>query len=271
MFNLSGQCFIFVCQPPQWRVVLTGKRRCKGRQGRRRQQQRGPRSLEESCCPLVCKKAEETAVLYSIMGNICFGTQEERPKPSAFSASGHSVASNSIDLAGAGASSSLSTQQNALDAAANNNNSSQNNLNNNRLESTQIDKETREEESRLELLVQTAGRAMVAVRSTRGSNPYYDQGFAAALAQHLEQTTQFPTHVPPLPSATPPAESSVYHRLSQSVWEDLQLGPQGGLAGCAGENPEKYLDRVAESFLDQVVPKKGQLFTNAKPIVESLL
>ena len=65
--------------------------------------------------------------------------------------------------------------------------------------------------------------------------------------------------------------SSVYDRLSQSAWEDLQLGRQGGLAGCAGEDPEKYLDRVAESFLDQVVPKKEQLFTNVKPIVESLL
>lgn len=206
------------------------------------------------------------------MGNICFGTQEERPKPSAFSASGHSVASNSIDPTGGGASSaSHPTLQN--DGAANNNNSSsQNNLNNNnRHESShQVDKETREEESRLELLVQTAGRAMVAVRSTRGSNPYYDQGFAAALAQHLEQTTQFPSQVPPLPP--PSTDSSVYHRLSQSVWEDLQLGPQeGGLAGCAGENPEKYMDRVAESFLDQVIPKKEQLFTNVKPIVESLL
>ena len=208
------------------------------------------------------------------MGNVCFGSKEERSKPSAFTSSGNSIASTSIE--GGGASSSAAhhhhhhaTQQGASDAS--NNNNMNNNNAQNRQEIPEVDKETREEESRLELLVQTAGRAMVAVRSTRGSNPYYDQGFAAALAQHLEQTTKFPIQVPPLPNPVTIANSSVYNRLSQNVWDDLELGRQGGLAGCAGENPEKYLDRVAESFLDQVVPKKEQLFTKVKPIVESLL
>jgi hypothetical protein len=81
------------------------------------------------------------------------------------------------------------------------------------------------------------------------------------LSQHLEQTTNFPFHT---------TASTVYTRLAQPAWEDIVLGTQDGLAGCTGENPETYLDRVAESFLDQVVPQKGQLFTKVKPIVESL-
>lgn len=200
---------------------------------------------------------------YCIMGNACCGASEERPKPSAL-ASGFSLDSNSIDPTTAAGASSQQTAQHADGPTVTRNAAAPD------VEKQQQQHQTSsEEESRLELLVQTAGRAMVAVRSTRGSNPYYDQGFAAALAQHLEQTTQFPVQVPPLPAAA--VESTVYSRLAQPVWDDLVLGRQDGLAGCAGENPEKYLDRVAESFLDQVVPKQEQLFTNVKPIVESLL
>lgn len=223
------------------------------------------------------------------MGNACCGAKEESPKPSALT-SRFSVDSGSLDQTGASQTqfSSAAQQHQAaggdLNSSATNNNLARLSTNSSGLaESSEVDKATREEESRLELLVQTAGRAMVAVRSTRGSIPYYDQGFAAALAQHLEQTTKFPSHAPALPAA--PAEastdsaaaldeeghSSVYKRLAQPAWEDLSLGIKGGLAGCAGENPEKYLDHVAESFLDEVVPKKEQLFTKSKPIVESLL
>jgi hypothetical protein len=45
-------------------------------------------------------------------------------------------------------------------------------------------------------IVNGAARGMVAVRSTRGSTGYYDQGFAGLLAQHLEQTTSFPNKLP---------------------------------------------------------------------------
>ena len=210
------------------------------------------------------------------MGNACCGAKEESSKPSAFQ-SGFSVDSSSVDQTA-----SASAQQQSASASASAQHSSSHAHDSSSghhparaaAETTEVDKETSEEDARLEILVQTAGRAMVAVHSTRGNNPYYDQGFAAALAQHLEQTTQFPTQVPPLPKApslVQDSSSSVYTRLSQPAWEDLQLGSKGGLAGCAGENPEKYLNRVAESFLDQVVPKKEQLFTKVKPIVESLL
>jgi hypothetical protein len=130
-------------------------------------------------------------------------------------------------------------------------------------------KALREEQARLDLVVSTAGRGMVAVRSTRGSTGYYDQGFAAALAEHLERTTQFPSQLEVrLP---PPSSSSVYTRLNQPQWEGVALGSGGGLAGCAGENPNRYMDNVAESLLDSVVPAKQQLFAGVNPIVENLL
>jgi hypothetical protein len=129
----------------------------------------------------------------------------------------------------------------------------------------------REEQARLELIVQATGRGMVAVRSTRGSTGYYDQGFAAALAQHLEQTTQFPAT---LPVSLPPAHptDSIYARLAQPQWEGIALGTKGGgLAGCAGENPNTYMNHVAESYLDATIPKKERLFRGIGPIVENLL
>jgi hypothetical protein len=131
----------------------------------------------------------------------------------------------------------------------------------------------REEEARLQLILQTAGRGMVAVRSTRGSTAYYDQGFAAALYQHLEQTTKFPENLPTqLPPSSSNTSSSVYARLSKPPWQDIVLGKQQvGLAGCAGENPHTYMDHEAEAFLDQVRPKKERLFAGASPMVKNLL
>lgn len=127
----------------------------------------------------------------------------------------------------------------------------------------------REEQSRLEMIVSNAGRGMVAVRSMRGSTGYYDQGFAAALAQHLEQTTQFPKRLEVrLPA---PSSSSVYSCLHQPQWEGVSLGPGGGLAGCQGVDPMRYMDNLAESVLDSVVPTKQQLFAGASPMVENLL
>jgi hypothetical protein len=189
-------------------------------------------------------------------------------------------------------------------------------------------KALREEQTRLDLIVSAAGRGMIAVRSTRGSTGYYDQGFAAALAQHLEQTTQFPNELPirlpPPPSAASASASTavashprgstssnsdggagsaagpspvgggegssssgkpgddtitaagrsngVYARLAQPPWQGIQMGNKGtGLAGCAGENPNTYMDHVAESLLEVVVPAKQQMLLGAKPIIENLL
>ena len=131
-------------------------------------------------------------------------------------------------------------------------------------------KALRDEQARLEMIVSTAGRGMVSVRSTRGSTGYYDQGFAAALAQHLEQTTQFPdkleVRLPP-----PSSSSTIYSKLNQPQWEGIALGTGGGLAGCGGEDPMRYMDNVAESLLDSVVPAKQQLFAGVNPMVENLM
>jgi len=129
----------------------------------------------------------------------------------------------------------------------------------------------REEQARLELIVSTAGRDMVAVRSTRANPGYYDQGFAAALAQHLQEQIGSSSALPnTLPK--PASDINVYATLNNSPWEHVQLGTKTtGLAGCAGENPTTYMDHVAESFLASMIPTKEHLFNQVGPMVENLL
>ena len=108
----------------------------------------------------------------------------------------------------------------------------------------------REEQARLERIVSAAGRDMVAVRSTRGGSYYNDQGFAAALAQHLEQT---------MTSVT--VDKCLPHSQGQAIYAILS-------------RPfETYpnMDTEAESFLSSTVPLKEQLFAGCKPIFENLL
>jgi len=256
------------------------------------------------------------------MGNCCSGGDESK-KPSAFQVSNDSVQQlpdgganstaafsatmDTMDAAAGGlasASSSVHQQQQELPGSSNNN-SANNAANEAELQAV------REEQNRLDLIVQMAGRGMVSVRSTRGSTGYYDQGFAAALGQHLEQTMTFPDELPiRLPPVTTKATptnptsatatttnnnasaagsstdspnkqpssphtktSAVFQRLSQPQWDNIALGRKGtGLAGCDGENPNTYLDHVAVSFLDSVVPKKERIFSGGVgPMVENLL
>jgi hypothetical protein len=160
-------------------------------------------------------------------------------------------------------------------------------------------KALQQEQQRLDMIVAAAGRGMISVRSTRGSTGYYDQGFAAALAQHLEQTTSFPSSLPvSLPLApnessnsssashefkvgsgdgdqtinmSTSSSNSVYARLAKPQWEGIALGPGGGLAGCGGENPSQFMDNVAESLLDTALLNKQHTFAGIKPMVENLL
>lgn len=202
------------------------------------------------------------------MGNACCGSSEEKAKPSVFLNDGdqdHTVVSDigdrSANLAknGVTASDTTAFAQPILSEA-------EQKQENERL------KALREEQARLEVIVQATGRRMAAVRSTRGSTGYYDQGFAAALSQHLEQTTKFAPHIPVNPPPVPSTEQSLYARLSQPMWEGIQLGNEGtGLAGCAGKNPNTVFDHIAESYLDSALPKKERLFAGAAPIVENLL
>ena len=149
-------------------------------------------------------------------------------------------------------------------------------------------------------IVNEAARGMVAVRSTRGSTGYYDQGFAGLLAQHLEQTTSFPDKLPlvlppPAAPATPKsspskgspskesssAKSSVYARLTAPAYDDMELVVHGSksqfrgreASAAASGDPHKLMDALAESLLDgpyTVLPAKQQLFAGVKPIVENL-
>lgn len=102
---------------------------------------------------------------------------------------------------------------------------------------------------------------MVAVRSTRANPGYMDQGFAAALAQHLqEQIGSFSTLPNTLP--TPDSNIYVYATLNSSPWEHVDFKK---------DNPNTYMDHVAESFLASMIPTKEHLFNQVGPMVENLL
>lgn len=112
----------------------------------------------------------------------------------------------------------------------------------------------REEQSRLELIISKAGRQMVSVVSTRGTNYYNDQGFAAALAQHLQQTLP-PTPIQrELPSVSSSSSTSVYQIMSQPI----PMEPTD-------------MDQQAETLLAQKTVVKEQIFAGCPRIVENLL
>jgi len=248
------------------------------------------------------------------MGNICCGGAEEKKADAFGEASNDATDRQSLLSGGAGgdqhhhpsfqqqqqqqqqqqhSQDALSQQQQGLAEAASNSNAINNTTNNNIVsiispaEQKAADerfKAAQEEQARLELIVQATGRGMVPVRSQRGSTAgyYQDQGFAAALAQHLEQTTQFPERLAvPLPPAYSCSSSKkktnngdtaadvddggVYACLAQPEWEGIALGNKDG------ENPVAYMDHIAEQCLDASIPKKERLFVNVPPIVENLL
>jgi hypothetical protein len=110
----------------------------------------------------------------------------------------------------------------------------------------------KEEQARLELIVSTAGRGMVAVRSTRANPGYYDQGFAAALAQHLQEQIGASSTLPnTLPTPSPDID----------VYATLNSAP----------NVNSSMDHVAESFLASMIPTSEHLFNQVGPMVENLL
>lgn len=187
------------------------------------------------------------------MGNVCCGSKEEAAKPSAIDETDEPT---DIGLA-----SSVVSKDYGSNATQS-------------LDTPEQLHVVKQEQARLEWIVQATGRRMVAVRSTRSPQGYYvDQGFAAALYQHLEQTTAFPAH----PSHALPTHSAVggpdgvYKDLAAPAWDSIQLGSQGGggLAGCGSKHPHDYLDHMAETFLDGAVPKNP--FAGAAPMVENLL
>jgi hypothetical protein len=206
---------------------------------------------------------------YYSMGNICCGTKEEEKKKDAWIASSsslHKQDAGTIDESGSALDSSSDARWEGGLTSTDDSASASSTL---AASSDARLQAMRQEQARLEVLVQAAGRRMVAVRSTRGNHAYYDQGFAAALSQHLESTCHFPALPQPLP---PPCAPDVAQRfLSEPAWKYTQLGPGEGLAGCGDENPVTYLNHVVESYLDSVLVKKEQLFGKSGLIVETLL
>lgn len=109
----------------------------------------------------------------------------------------------------------------------------------------------KKEQARLELIVSSAGRDMVSVRTNRASHYYNDQGFAAALSQHLQQT------------------------LSGEKTSKTELPPPSGDIIAVLGRPvasQKNVDHVMERCVsEQLSVTKEQLFSGYKPIVENLL
>uniref|UniRef100_A0A7S1VX36 Uncharacterized protein n=1 Tax=Skeletonema marinoi TaxID=267567 RepID=A0A7S1VX36_9STRA len=130
-----------------------------------------------------------------------------------------------------------------------------------------------------------------------GVNTYYDPAYAAAAAQDIlnsaartgglmfadDQATKAAWNVSVMGSAPMKASSSrggggtqttskdVMDTLSRGQWDKIQLGSRGGgVAGCGGEDPEYYVDDLADAFWDNMVPTKMNLFGGCPSIVENL-
>lgn len=127
-----------------------------------------------------------------------------------------------------------------------------------------------------------------------GINTYYDPVYAAAAAQDIlrsaaltgglvfcaDQATRAAWNIP-IVGALPVSPSrnrddmanvkDIIERLGRGRWDGVRLGSRGsGLAGCGGEIPEYYLDDLAESLLESMVPTETALFGGCASIVENL-
>lgn len=229
------------------------------------------------------------------MGNVCCGGKEEGPKSNAFqsTSSGDDVTDTTDNQQHQRQHLEQQRQQLSADTNQfdNNKNDDGNQLqqqhsNNNNVQSTQSDKTNndeqyaslllslRKEQGRLEQIVQNTSRTMVSVRSTRGSTGYYDQGFAAALWQHLQQSSSFETKLvssivapssllPPIGheqqktddltttklirgsdsavvtgniAADNTISSNVYEILSQPMWDNMDINPMNASSSSSANN-----------------------------------
>lgn len=133
------------------------------------------------------------------------------------------------------------------------------------------ERERIEEAARLELIVSNAARAMVSVRSTRGATYYHDQGFAAALCAHLQQTMPHPTLRSTLPeSATTPAGGGVATKKTPSVAGSATTGTNV-VTILSRPIPAQPDDRHWEAVLNQTSGSTELIFAKCPQIVETLL
>mmetsp|Transcript_23724 Transcript_23724/g.50774 ORF Transcript_23724/g.50774 Transcript_23724/m.50774 type:complete len:266 (-) Transcript_23724:224-1021(-) len=127
-----------------------------------------------------------------------------------------------------------------------------------------------------------------------GINTYYDPAYAVSAAQDIlrsaavtgglvffdDRATQAAWNASVIGSMPMPVSQDrgslanskdVVETLGRGRWDGVRLGSRGsGLAGCGGEQPEYYLDDLAEAFLETMVPTKTSLFGGCPSIVENL-
>ena len=128
-------------------------------------------------------------------------------------------------------------------------------------------------------------------RAQGGIYTYYDPAYAAAAAQDIlnsaartgglmyadDEATRAAWSLNVVGSMPLPAESNrnaknLIDILGKGRWEGVRLGSRdSGVAGCGGEDPEYFLDDLAEAFLETMVPTKTNLFGGCPSIVENLL
>lgn len=127
-------------------------------------------------------------------------------------------------------------------------------------------------------------------RQLGGIYTYYDPAIAAAAAQDIlnsaartggldireddaARSARWVDVVGTLPRGVPgDTEKNVMDALSKGRWDDVRLGSrENGAGGCGGEDPEYFLDDLAEDFLESMVPTRTNLFAGCPSVVENLL
>jgi hypothetical protein len=113
---------------------------------------------------------------------------------------------------------------------------------------------------RMEWIVSRAGRDMISVRSTRGATYYNDQGFAAALMAHLQQTlpNSSPSDMSLLPSTSVSSSSSVLTMLARPIPPPPQ-------------DDDRWWEQIWQEHQAFTIVRPEQIFSHCPPIVESLL
>jgi hypothetical protein len=152
------------------------------------------------------------------------------------------------------------------------------------------------EQSRRTHIVSTASQSMIPVGSSNtmqqrhGVYTYYDPAYAAAAAQDIlnsaartgglmfvdDGASREAWGVRVLGCLPKAVEGSTGKDLMEALgkgrWDDIRLGSrESGVAGCGGEDPEYFLDDLAEAFLESMLPTKTNLLGGCPSIVENLL
>jgi hypothetical protein len=222
------------------------------------------------------------------MGNVCCGSKEEASKATAFDAGDDAASASHFDDAGGSLTSGRGEGSNK-DASASGGPGGQGNKSLSETDPGQM-QAVKEEQARLEWIVQATGRRMVGVRTNRSAQGYYvDQGFAAALYQHLEQTTELPNRLPdefPASAGTSSSTSSssaassnkLLKMLSAPTWDPIHVVRREASGGILGPRRRNLLGRgfaeeepVCRVGADGRQPDIAVRVTTRQPLVGSAI